>query len=293
MTTETIEAPEETETKQDDTGETPVPETPIGSREITDDQRAEHLREIEEAARAVDACEADWESLKLEVKAAKDAFDLAGEKLRRIIKYSNTPGPLFETNAEPIVVDMATGEVVAAPDEAWRQVKLADLTPKLSARTLKSLHEHNPPLTTHGELSDWQNAKGDWWVADIKGIGAAGWKEIEDAQFAYWTANPRASSAASPQAIPDPIALKWSGQNEDFSNFRITEHDGRFGWESTYSIGVSVKSRTGGAFPTLAQAIASGVTTMREDMASIIENKSGEPLNHATEFDRKLEGVGK
>lgn len=80
---------------------------------------------------------------------------------------------------------------VEDPD-AWRAVLISTLTPKIGTRAMKALRDHNPPLITHGELSAWQEKKGDFWATDIKGLGAKGREEIDNAQHAYFAANPGA-----------------------------------------------------------------------------------------------------
>lgn len=78
-----------------------------GSLPASEDARDQHLRDIEEAEIIVGRREEEWEALKLETKSAKDSFDAAVEKLRRIIKRSAGPGPLFEqaksTGETPVI----------------------------------------------------------------------------------------------------------------------------------------------------------------------------------------------
>jgi hypothetical protein len=123
-----------------------------------------------------------------------------------------------------------------AEQAQWRSVRLADLTPRISNRTLKALAEHNPPLLTLGELSDWQKAKGDFWAKDIGGIGDKGRDEIETAQLAYWREHPELTlgdpksvgaadakvaaldlqRAASAGALPDPTPRDETGKPKRF-----------------------------------------------------------------------------
>lgn len=102
------EAPEPDEVQETDTAvEDQDDSAPVGSAPISTDVRDEHLREIEEAELVVSQRENDWEESKLHQKSCKDAFDSAVEHLRRIIRHSGGPGPLFEqpplvaTPAEP------------------------------------------------------------------------------------------------------------------------------------------------------------------------------------------------
>lgn len=180
----------------------------------------QHVNKIEKAERYVTECEEEWEAAKKEANEAKKSFDDAVEKLRKIIRWNSEPAPLFDQKAPQAVKKQAENITEAIPatptppdDDSWKSVTLEGLGIK-SSRVLKALHEHNPPITTFGELSDWQNAKGDFWAKDIKGIGAEGRKEIEDAQFAYWNAHPRASSPpaekSQEQKADGPTPLVWT-----------------------------------------------------------------------------------
>jgi hypothetical protein len=56
-------------------------------------------------------------------------------------------------------------------------------------RYINALAEHDPPVTTMGELADWQAQKGDFWAADVRGLGGLagkGREQIEAALEAFW-----------------------------------------------------------------------------------------------------------
>lgn len=72
-------------------------------------------------------------------------------------------------------------------DETWRGQALNLLDdPHVPAGVLKVLIEHDPPLTTLGELADWSKAKGDFRAKDIKGLDPVGEGELAAAVDAYW-----------------------------------------------------------------------------------------------------------
>lgn len=73
-----------------------------------------------------------------------------------------------------------------AADDAWRAVPLDSLKPEIPPKKLEILAQHNPPITTMGELADWQEKKGDWWWRDIKGLGEKGMTAVVESQDAFF-----------------------------------------------------------------------------------------------------------
>ena len=69
-------------------------------------------------------------------------------------------------------------------DESWRLTTLASLGLKISIR--KKLEDHEPSISTVGELTDWQSKKGDFWIKDIKGLDKAARDEIDNLMAAFW-----------------------------------------------------------------------------------------------------------
>lgn len=71
--------------------------------------------------------------------------------------------------------------------ESWRDVHLTDLeNPAIKPSVVKALNENNPPIITLGELADWQEKKGDFWIKDIPNFGASGADNIEEATTALY-----------------------------------------------------------------------------------------------------------
>ena len=76
---------------------------------------------------------------------------------------------------------------LAEIDETWQDVKLADLVdPAIKPAAIKALEDNNPPITTLGELTDWQALKADFWIKDIPNVGAAAAENIADATTGFW-----------------------------------------------------------------------------------------------------------
>ncbi len=105
----------------------------------------------------------------------------------------NFPDPAkvkIDMAAKSATPSITTGKP-APTDESWRTVRLDTLTPKISPTKLKLLAEHSTPIVTIGDLQDYTAKRGEWWAKDIKGFGESGQRQVDDALFAYWQANPQ------------------------------------------------------------------------------------------------------
>jgi hypothetical protein len=171
--------------------------TQADSDSVDPAEMSRHLGAIEAQERVVYARKVEWETLKEQTSAAKKAFEDAGERLCDIIRRHSTPAPLFD---DPALRQPATDEQAdAAPeDDAWRAVVIADLDPKLKPGKLKALAENTPPILTMGDMADWQQAKGEFWMKDIKGFGPGGAEQYAVACDAYWAAHPRETASDAP-----------------------------------------------------------------------------------------------
>lgn len=90
--------------------------------------------------------------------------------------------PLFENggvDSEPSSGPACTN------DENWRNIALETL-PEISPDALTALANHEPSITTIGELVDWQTKKGEWWVQDIYGLGEVGAETVNRAMENFW-----------------------------------------------------------------------------------------------------------
>jgi hypothetical protein len=97
---------------------------------------------------------------------------------------SQEPGARSREDSSP-----APGSQSPAPSDAtWRPVRLDNLGggPSIPARTQAILAEHEPPIVTIGDLTDWEAKKGQFWAADIKGVGQAAVDKITAALDAFW-----------------------------------------------------------------------------------------------------------
>lgn len=146
---------------------------------------AELMEELREANAELLAAEAEMEEAKEVAKAKTEACKVCQRSLNAVVqKILNGKAaglPLMQAIDQAGQTDDATGE------DAWKLVPLADLKPAISPRYLKALAENIKPIVTIGDLTDWQAAKGDFWAADIKGVGKAAQDEIAAATEQFWT----------------------------------------------------------------------------------------------------------
>lgn len=135
----------------------------VGSKEPTEDSRDAHLREIEAAEITVSEREMKWEALKAETKEAKDSFDAAVERLRKIIRHSGGPGPLFE---QPKVSEPAPAAPVDAPPIhrerlVWKEESIDDSGVKLTRLSAAN---------TAGIIAPWRdNTTALYWIETANG----------------------------------------------------------------------------------------------------------------------------
>ena len=138
--------------------------------------------ELTAAYKTFATAQAKADEAKARAKMAKANEEAAQAALNAIIRQIiDGPGPLFTAaEAEPSEAD---------EPELWRGVKLAgdDFLPP---GILKALAENSTPITTLGELTDWQAEHGDFWAKDIPGIGEAAQEKIDEALMGWWKNNP-------------------------------------------------------------------------------------------------------
>lgn len=125
--------------------------------------------------RAAEHDEADAAAVHKSKKKHREALQ---EQLNQLIdSVFAGPGPLF------------AGESGEPSDRNWRAQRLdglGDFGPGLTDSILRALSENSPSLVTMGDLCDWQEAKGDFWVKDIKGIGPEAQAKIDEATTPFW-----------------------------------------------------------------------------------------------------------
>ncbi len=171
-------------------------ETPEEAPEQDDESKAV-LHEIYTMEHEVAVAESAHVVAKEAAKAAKDHFDAAVDRLRRMIRDAEKgPGPLFTQPKEE-------------DGEAWRNQILGELDePEIPPGILSILDDNG--ILSLGALVDFQSAHGDFWVKELKGLGAAKAAKISDAADAYWVRNPRPEPDEEPvddageEIDPDP-----------------------------------------------------------------------------------------
>jgi hypothetical protein len=164
---------------------------------------AEILKQRDKVARLSHAM------LKLEQakKSLKGMLDAAVEELDNQessrAAAQNVPLPLIDSAVQQAAAESGQSNhpvpsceatPSAPPAEPWRSEILADIG--LPDGIVKKLAEHEPPIVTLGELTDWQTAKGDFWAKDIHGIGLAAAEKIGSVCEKYWAAHPQPEMAA-------------------------------------------------------------------------------------------------
>ncbi len=184
--------PQESETMTDKPTE---PTSDDGLKEIlpTPDEKLKYILAADQGVRAA---ETRLANAKTETKEARDQLKTAAACLRDLIGEARDGLPLFDEAEKPTESTDSTdstdeGEPDAkdapANDEHWRRFFLGALDgPTIPHRTIKALAENDPPILTLGDLSDWQEKKGDFWAKDIKGVGTAAAGKIADATDAFW-----------------------------------------------------------------------------------------------------------
>ncbi len=137
--------------------------------------------QLQQANQRFHASQSEYDSANEVAKAAKKRMEAMQEALNGVVDSivaAGTELPLFQ-NDEPDAHN-------------WRAVSIQALV--LSPKVDACLRENEPPLETVGALSDWMNAKGDFWAKDLNGIGDAARKEIEDALEAFWATQEEAGT---------------------------------------------------------------------------------------------------
>jgi len=126
-----------------------------------------------------------YQSLADQAKAAKKDRDEAQKVLNEV--SAAMVNHALRKDGWPSDAPLATAADKPAQD-AWQAVSLMDLKkPHIKVGVLKFLAENDPPIRTLGELTAWQADKGEFWAADITGIGKAAVDNIANATDAYWT----------------------------------------------------------------------------------------------------------
>ena len=172
-------------------------------RELADIQEAE--REVAKRARNI-------ETIKMDLKEAKEEYAGAVDSLRSLVRATkgDQNRPLLQA-AKPKEEEEKPATI---EDESWKQVKLDTL--EIPPGTLK-LMEENPgfPILTIGDLTAW-TAMGKQ-LSDIKGVGPGKATKIEDAMETYWAENPVGSSESDDQEEEQEEEQESQGDSENES----------------------------------------------------------------------------
>ena len=136
--------------------------------------------------------EADHDDKADAKKRAKEALDVGERELRELIRSRSAgrgkaPQPKQQTLFEP----SANGKT----EDDWRSVPLASLSlPKgLLDKLANPVHKSRgaiPPITTMGELTDYQQPEPSGWtklLVDLKGVGIEAANKVAAACEQFWS----------------------------------------------------------------------------------------------------------
>lgn len=159
--------------------ETTAPQTPEAATPDLDNIPHEGVEQIRAALKTRDEKFHEWSLHKSQAKAAKEEYEFAVSKLENVTRQWANPQKRFELEAPP---SEPTGTVEVPTDaDAWRGVSLRDV---LQDEDLWKLCE-DASLYTMGEIADW-TAKKEKHLTDIRGVGPARAKRIEDRMEEFW-----------------------------------------------------------------------------------------------------------
>lgn len=144
---------------------TEAPAAPATPHQFT----AEETAEIDSLTAVTDDAERKYLDLAEQAKNAKKYYEAQVDRLRAYIRDCRAPN-LFNG-----------GEPEAKPAEDWRKELLSGIID--DSRALKALASAD--LFTIGDLTDFQS-DGKKTIRDIKGVGDAAAKVIEDAMEKFW-----------------------------------------------------------------------------------------------------------
>lgn len=222
-----------------------------------------------------------------QLKSAKKWFESTSEQLGQLIDQAadGVKEPMLPFGNNGHANNGKTGTAADAIKEgldkaaeekgtAWRFVRLAELEPKITEKKLAMLTEHEPPITTIGELSDWQGTKGEpWWWKDIKGFGERGRDQVIAALDRYWAKHPqpkaeepKPAEAAEPDVEGNRVIPKTVEDVLEIPNCticvgrRVNET-----WATRYTAsvgeaGVNTSGEWVGSYPDRAGAVNEAVT---------------------------------
>jgi hypothetical protein len=165
------------------------------------------LQRICEAEEEVQAKEDVWEARKEDAKEAKDAFDAAVNRLRKLIRSANEDDtPLFRRNGHANGTPAPASDQ-AKPDESWKDVPLAEALEGIKPAVLEKLK--GAELETVGQLQAFTEKSGLYGNSDplttIKGIGPETATKIADALGAFWERR-KAEALATVDSVAEQIA---------------------------------------------------------------------------------------
>lgn len=180
---------------------------------------AEHSILLRKAAKGrLEDLRERMEATKSDAANAKKAYEAAQEEFVAKAKEDCVPdlyrvaaSATAATEKPEAAAETAQPAAEPAPvvNDAWREVKLDELIAHGAPKgIIAKLCDRSPAIDTLGKLSDYMNAKGQWWAKDLKcGCGPEKAQLISDAFSGWFFANPeKGGGIQGAEAKPEAAA---------------------------------------------------------------------------------------
>lgn len=164
-------------------------------RSLAEERRVEGL--LVDLETQLLSAKGDLAEAKKEVKSLDSRREKLVYELRGIIRgggvtlYDDVSNPPQKGKGKNKAAENAAAHAEAKggakDDDAWRSVKLANLTPAIPPGKLKLLAEHSTPILTLGGLVDFQGKEGEWWHRQLSGFGESGQNAVANACEKFWS----------------------------------------------------------------------------------------------------------
>jgi regulator of replication initiation timing len=172
----------------------------------------EHDETVRERAEDCTRLTLEWEQSKKVTLSKKRALNEALDELRQLARGRPTYGELFDQAGKSNGQVEPADALDAGGAEVWRLTTLDTLG--LKPTIIEKLANHEPPLTTMGQLSDYL-ADERHRLTDIAGIGEAAAAAIEDATAQYWAQHPEHCGQAQVAADDDAADPDEPGADDE------------------------------------------------------------------------------
>jgi hypothetical protein len=152
----------------------------------------------------------DYETKKAAAKKAKEDLDDAMGVLAAMA-FEMDQLNLFDDGSPPAASTGAATRATTAPaPDAWRTYTLGEAG--FDPKWIKRFEEHEPPISTMGQLADFTKERR---LTDVHGIGQATAEKIEAVLVEFWKAHPQTPAEPTKQ---EPAAMPASWRSAPLSS---------------------------------------------------------------------------